>query len=179
MSNQSTSAWRDEKVCARVKELWVNHSATQISDILAREKLAKVSRNAIVGWLHRQDVTIEQKTSVHPSTRDNGTPRVRRTDAVSRLRPAPQVKPQPFVIQCTEVVPLNISFTDLQDGDCRFPYGDNALTMTYCGLPSLTGHSWCRSHFHIVTVPTPARKPPQPFVSQAGAPSRFGGGVAA
>jgi GcrA cell cycle regulator len=167
--------WTDERV-EQLRTLFSDPEIYSNSEIATKLDCG-LSRNAVIGKISRLGLT---RFTTNAPGRKTVTKRFRRADGTKQAFNArPKITPEPFVIQCTEVVPLNIAFSDLQDGDCRFPYGDNPGTMTYCGLPSLTGLSWCRGHFCIVTTPTPARKPPQPFVSQAGAPSRFGGGVAA
>jgi GcrA cell cycle regulator len=50
-------------------------------------------------------------------------------------------------LQCVEIVPRHLSLMDLEPSDCRFPYGDNAIT--FCGHPKLSGTNYCAPHFHL------------------------------
>ena len=45
---------------------------------------------------------------------------------------------------------LCVSFADLAPGQCKFPHGDDPLTMTYCGQPA--EGPWCKYHHSICTV---------------------------
>lgn len=168
------SPWRNEIICKRVKELWKDHTATQIACKLWTEFRVSVTRNSVVGYLHRAKITVEQKAEVHPKT--NNAPRIMPRSAVNvqtvRAARAPKFKPEPFVPVCVEVEPLHIALADLKDEMCRFPFGDDPVTVTYCGHPSLTGRSWCPKHFRVVTVPTPPRR------SSYVAPTKLGGQAA-
>lgn len=159
------SPWRDEKVCKRVHALWANHSASQISDKIWTEFQIVVSRNSVVGYLHRQKLTVEQKSEVHPATRSNGVHRPRRmastsvnVQRINAAKAAPRIKPEPFVMACAEVEPLNISLMDLKDGKCRYPFGDDAATMTFCGHPTAGGSSYCAPHHLHCSAGVPQRR---------------------
>lgn len=171
-SGPANSPWRNVEVCKRVRELWKDHSATQIAEKLWKELRVSVTRNSIVGYLHRQKVTIDQKSEVHPSTNNNrgARPRVRpptpvNVQRINQVRRPKEPRPEPFVVTCVEVESRNLSLADLRDGDCRYPSGDDPATMTFCGNPSLSGRSWCAKHYRVVTVPTPRRQS-APFIAR-------------
>lgn len=167
------SPWRDEKICKRVKALWANHTASQIANKVWIEFQVEISRNSVVGFLHREKLTVEQKSEVHPMTRNNGAgrPRVRRTAlgigiAVQKINAAvhninaakasPKIKAEPFVMACVEVVPLNRTFEELQESECRFVFGDGPFT--FCGLPKTEGSSYCAPHKRLCCVGVPQRR---------------------
>lgn len=164
----ANSPWRNEKIVARAKELWTDHTATQIASMLVREFKIDVSRNSIIGFLHREKLTAEHKRVVHPSTRGQVRPRVRRATVVNvqsinaavqkinSAKAAPRVKPEPFVMACVEVEPRNLAFHDLEENDCRFAYGDNPFT--FCGHPKTQGSSYCASHHRLCKAGVPQRR---------------------
>jgi GcrA cell cycle regulator len=50
-------------------------------------------------------------------------------------------------LRCAEVVPRHLSLADLAPDDCRFPYGEDAIT--FCGHRQTKGSSYCLPHFHL------------------------------
>lgn len=164
---RANSPWRNEDLCKRVHALWKDHSASQIAEKIWLEFRVELSRNSVVGYLHRQKLTVEEKTEVHPLTRVEGVkrpparPRARtavNVRSINAAMVAPKIKPEPFVIECAEVDPLNIAIVDLQDHHCRFVYGDNPATMTFCGQPKAEGSSYCRPHRTICCTGVPERR---------------------
>jgi len=136
-----------------------------------------LSRNAVIGKAHRLGLA-RRKTWAKPKAIKAPRNSLGIGATVQKIRAAnsgPKIAPEPFAVTCVEVVPLNLAIMDLQTGDCRYPYGDDAATMTYCGHPALFGHSWCAPHFRVVNRPTPPRKPPAPSVGPSySAPSHLG-----
>lgn len=61
------------------------------------------------------------------------------------------LRPIPFIVSACDVEPLNISLLDLTPKQCRFPYGESAIT--FCGHQVIEGHSWCSGHARIVYQP--------------------------
>jgi GcrA cell cycle regulator len=159
--------WTDERV-EQLKKLYadprIEWSFAQIAEKLG----GGLSRNAVIGKAHRLGLE-RRKTGTKPKAVK--APR----NSLGIGAAVQKIAPEPFAITCVEVVPLNLTIMDLQEGDCRYPYGDDPATMTYCGHPALFGHSWCAPHFRVVNRPTPPRKPPAPSVGPAySAPSHLG-----
>lgn len=144
----------------RVKELWVNHSASQIAGILGRERVS-VKRNAVIGIVHRMGLTIADKIETrvkgvkilrekrssenHHSiikriVRSNGT-----SDAMRVIETREAA--ESFKLRCVEIVPRGISLLDLEPGDCRYPTNDDAPFL-FCGHPKFKG-SYCASHYFL------------------------------
>ena len=66
--------------------------------------------------------------------------------------PAPvfeRVKPRK--LRCVKLEPRYLSLTDLEHGDCRYPYGgdEEGEAITYCGHPRGAGSSYCTPHFRL------------------------------
>ncbi len=60
-----------------------------------------------------------------------------------------------YKLRCVEIVPLNLTLTDLPDDGCHYIPGDDLL---YCGHPIQAGSKYCTPHHHIVWV-KPIEKP--------------------
>jgi GcrA cell cycle regulator len=58
-------------------------------------------------------------------------------------------------LRCVAITPRYLQLTDLEDGDCRYPYGGDAAgeAITFCGHPRREGSSYCSSHFHLTIAP--------------------------
>jgi GcrA cell cycle regulator len=58
-------------------------------------------------------------------------------------------------LRCVAITPRYLQLTDLEDGDCRYPYGGDAEgeAITFCGHPRREGSSYCSSHFHLTSAP--------------------------
>lgn len=54
-------------------------------------------------------------------------------------------------LRCVEIVPRHLSLFDLEEGDCRYPFGgdDDGEAITFCGHPRGLGSSYCIAHFHL------------------------------
>lgn len=157
-ARRKMSPWSDQAICDRVKELWSDHSASEIRDALKVEFGIEVSRNAVVGRLHRAKLTLEQKTKIHPLTSSNYAPRVRSANKPKPERSTPMrqrirhASPEVKAMRCEEIAPLNIDLLDLKHGECRFPYGDGPFV--FCGHPALNGSPYCQPHQALTRKPT-------------------------
>lgn len=167
------SPWRNELLCKRVHALWSTHSATQIAEKIWLEFQVEISRDSVVGYLHRQKLTVEHKAEVHPLTRENGTRRPRIQPAtpvnvrqINAAKAAPRFKPEPFV--CAPVFdlgPLNISLDELTETTCRYPSAE--APFTFCGLPN-DGSSYCAKHHRICSDGIPVRRVRAPHPAEFG-----------
>ena len=59
--------------------------------------------------------------------------------------------------RCVEIEPRHLSLTDLEHGDCRYPYGgdEEGEAITFCGHPHGAGSSYCTPHFRLSRNPIP------------------------
>lgn len=155
MTFGTASPWKNEALCARVAELWKDHSATQICAIIWEEMRIELGRNMVVGWLHRKKITVEQKLHVHPQTRGERPkpkPRLRITPANTNsngLRIILTHEPAELkALRCAAVIPLLVALVDLEPGHCRYPYDGEGPT-TYCGHEKAEGFSYCQPHANL------------------------------
>lgn len=141
--------WTDE-LKQRVAELWVDHSATQICEKLALEGIS-VTRNAVIGVLHRMNLTIERKVRVHPLTRrepGQRRPRGPRPPALSvSFRSRIGDGPAAF-LRCVETKSRNLTLEQLEHDDCRYPFGDEP-PFTFCGRIKTKNSSYCIEHLQL------------------------------
>lgn len=68
----------------------------------------------------------------------------------------------PIKLRCVDIEPRHLSLTELERGDCRYPYGgdEENEAITFCGHPRRPGSSYCSPHFHL------SREPIEPPVAR-------------
>jgi GcrA cell cycle regulator len=61
-------------------------------------------------------------------------------------------------LRCVDVEPRHLSLTELEAGDCHYPYGgdEEGEAITFCGHPRREGSSYCTAHFHLTRGPSAA-----------------------
>jgi len=61
----------------------------------------------------------------------------------------------PVKLRCVDIEPRHLSLTELERGDCRYPYGgdEEGEAITFCGHPRRPGSSYCSPHFHLSRNP--------------------------
>jgi GcrA cell cycle regulator len=58
-------------------------------------------------------------------------------------------------LRCVEIEPRHLALLELEEGDCRYPYGGDQESepITFCGHPRREGSSYCVPHFHLTSGP--------------------------
>jgi GcrA cell cycle regulator len=58
---------------------------------------------------------------------------------------------EPVRLRCVGVSPRLLTLTDLNDGDCHYPYGGDRddEPILFCGHPRLKGSRYCAPHFRL------------------------------
>ncbi len=159
----SNNVWTDD-LCARVKALWPDHSARQISDILGAEGY-RFTRNAIIGHAHRAKLSMDDKTE-KPVARVPRPPRqpratMEQSHVVTRIRAVNGNSNAKRIIQgtamaykpvCDEIVPRHLTLIERRDNECHYPYGGDRPgdPITFCGHPVLEGFPYCPHHHQIM-----------------------------
>lgn len=160
-------SWTDERI-ERLKKLWSEGlSASQIA-----AELGGVTRNAVIGKVHRLHLSGRVKTSsttaqrsrksVRPAARTAAPQRVvtqrgnlavvqtLETEEVVVYRPAEEV-----------VVPISrrISIMELREGTCRWPMGDPLdPDFVFCGGDCDVGKPYCTAHANVAFQPSLERR---------------------
>lgn len=163
--------WTDERV-ERLKKLWEDGlSASQIA-----AELGGVTRNAVIGKVHRIGLSGRAKPASSPAPRARKptrpsspqrphAPAFRGNTALKpRATPdldidlAPEADALPFV---DNVVPLGDRCTimELKEYSCRWPVGDPGKEeFRYCGARSETGKPYCVYHCRVAYQPVIDRR---------------------
>lgn len=148
------SEWSEEKV-ERLKAL---HRKGLSCSIIAHE-LGDVSRNAVIGKLHRLGLSNASST-VHRDNQYGRKPRaprkspgkavriVRANGNSNRLRLFETAKIEVEQLRCAEVDPMNVGLLDLEQHQCRYPV-NNHSPFLFCGHRKMEGSSYCAPHFML------------------------------
>jgi GcrA cell cycle regulator len=156
--------WSDDRV-EQLKKLW--ESGLSASQIAA--ELGNVTRNAVIGKVHRLGLSGRAKT---PST---AAPRQRKarpaqhmmrvSRSVSRgntaLAHAFEVELEVDPIAFDNVVPMSqrLSLLELNEATCRWPIGDPASSeFFFCGGKALTSLPYCAYHSRVAYQPAADRR---------------------
>jgi len=158
-------AWTDERV-ELLKKLWGEGlSASQIAG-----RLGSVTRNAVIGKVHRLGLsgraTTSRMKSHRPRPRMAASKRMAKTRFATTGNPAfralYQAEQEAFVPQVEEVViPLKERKTiqTLVECSCRWPIGDpQAADFHFCGKNKVPGLPYCEFHARRAFQPPQARR---------------------
>jgi GcrA cell cycle regulator len=126
---------------------------------IAAEMRRGLSRNAIIGRIHRTGLNGNTERQRQPTTREGREQRRVEREARKNERRKWQRQqfridnPRPTIqetqLRCVEIAPRNLSLVDLEPNDCRYPYGDSPFA--FCGHPKFAGSSYCVAH-HFLTI---------------------------
>jgi GcrA cell cycle regulator len=162
-------SWNDERV-ELLKKLWADGlSASQIAG-----ELGGVTRNAVIGKVHRLGLSGRAKTT------STSTPRVRKPAAP---RPAPQrmvtvsatrgatalasvtvAQPMAYVdMRPVEevVIPMSrrVQIMELREAMCKWPIGDPThADFVFCGADCDFGRPYCTYHATVAYQPASERR---------------------
>ena len=159
-------SWTDDRVDL-LKKLWSEGlSASQIAG-----RLGGVTRNAVIGKVHRLGLsgraTTSRMKSIRPRVRAN-TPRRQQQRPNFRQLGNPafrnlyQGEAEPFVPAPEEIdIPLaeRKNLQDLTENDCRWPIGDpQHEDFHFCTRGKVPGLPYCEFHSQRAVHPPPARR---------------------
>ncbi len=160
-------SWTDERI-ERLKKLWSEGlSASQIA-----AELGGVTRNAVIGKVHRLHLSGRVKTTSAAAQRSRKAARpVARAASPQRivstrgnLAVVQSVEAEEMVIYqpaANVVVPISrrISIMELREGTCRWPMGDPLLPeFVFCGGDCEVGKPYCGAHATIAYQPSLERR---------------------
>jgi GcrA cell cycle regulator len=162
-------SWTDERV-ELLKKLWADGlSASQIA-----AELGSVTRNAVIGKVHRLGLSGRAKSPSSSSSRPRKPRSATQMLRVSRssirgntaLAHAYEYDfdPEPELIE--NIIPIGQRRTlmELTEATCRWPIGDpGAPDFYFCGGHALTAGPYCAYHSRMAYQPTNLRRDRRPF----------------
>lgn len=175
-------SWTDERV-ETLKKLWLEgQSASQIA-----AELGGVTRNAVIGKVHRLGLSGRARTTraapPRPQAKPKAAPAAPQATVSGNLKLKPQVRSEPVEEVAVEAKPaLNLVNTGapvskratilmLNDRVCKWPIGDPSKEdFHFCGCPSEQGSPYCTYHTRIAYQPVRERRRPadREQIAQAG-----------
>ncbi len=169
-------AWTDERV-ELLKKLWSDGlSASQIA-----AELGNVTRNAVIGKVHRLGLSGRAKSAAQPAAPRNAAPRKTPPRAPSHpmanpathatrgahalaptFAPEADIEAQAAPLPSEDVViPFSerVTIMELREYMCRWPMGDpTSPDFRFCGARSQTGLPYCGYHSRIAYQPAADRR---------------------
>lgn len=177
--------WTDERV-ELLKKLWSDGlSASQIAG-----RLGGVTRNAVIGKVHRLGLSGRSQMTRSPATRARVHIRTGRRPAKPKfatvgnqaLRALYQPDAEPFVPEYEEIeIPLaqRKSLQDLTETSCRWPIGDPQHDdFHFCNGHKVPGLPYCEHHSRRAFQPPQQRRRAGPSLSVSDQLMRVGREVA-
>jgi GcrA cell cycle regulator len=158
--------WSDDRV-EQLKKLWeAGLSASQIA-----AELGNVTRNAVIGKVHRLGLSGRAKSPSSAAPRQRKTRPAQHMMRVSRpvsrgntaLAHAFEVEAEPDPIAYDNVVPMSqrLSLLELNEATCHWPVGDPASAdFFFCGGKALAGLPYCAHHSRVAYQPASDRRRP-------------------
>ena len=165
-------SWTDERV-ELLKRLWNQGlSASQIAGELA----GGVTRNAVIGKVHRLGLSGRAKSTAPAAARPRKTTRppshpmshapTVRGNLAMMPKAAPQPSPAPVIALAPQpvsevVIPMSerVTIMELRESMCRWPHGDpTSADFRFCGAKSPTGTPYCNYHSQIAYQPSLERR---------------------
>ncbi len=154
-------SWTDERV-EMLKRLWAEGlSASQVA-----AELGGVTRNAVIGKVHRLSLSGRAKPAGGPRLHRPRAPRAPRAPRPSmigntalKLFRAPQPRQMPVIEDVVVPIPLKATILTLSETTCRWPIGDpTEEDFCFCGhTPRETG-PYCEYHSRVSYQPHMERR---------------------
>ncbi|GLK85221.1 GcrA family cell cycle regulator [Ancylobacter defluvii] len=160
--------WTDERV-ELLKKLWSEGlSASQIA-----AELGGVTRNAVIGKVHRLGLSGRAKAAAAPAPRPRkprpavvasapARPMVSGNNALAPvMRPVIEPEPVEMPDPVANVIPMaeRCTILDLTEFTCRWPVGEPGKgDFYYCGSRTKTGLPYCSYHSRIAYQPVQDRR---------------------
>ena len=162
-------SWTDDRV-ATLKKLWTEGlSASQIA-----KELGGVSRNAVIGKVHRLGLESRQKAGGKDG---DGAPEVHEdapepTATAQSAEPAVETQPAPQFEAANDSapamdgeddivvpIPLKLKLTELTERTCKWPIGDPMHDdFHFCGHEADEGRPYCEYHSTLAFQPASERR---------------------
>ncbi|MCB1473576.1 MAG: GcrA cell cycle regulator [Rhodobiaceae bacterium] len=159
--------WTDERV-ELLKKLWADGlSASQIAG-----ELGGVTRNAVIGKVHRLGLAGRAKSTRSATPRPRAkpraakpTPRLPQFSGNAALRmdteelPAPVAVVRPLLEEIVIPVENRATILEINEHRCKWPVGDpTSPDFYFCGQHSGAGSPYCEQHAKVAYQPSNERR---------------------
>lgn len=152
--------WAPEHSDALRQQLAKGQSFSEAVKAINRKFDTDYTRNAAIGRARRMGLA----GPARPSTPTDAIPAAVRVDETRAVEFVPSARhwerleacdAKPAKLRCAAVDPRHLSLTELEFGDCRYPYGgdEEGEAITFCGHPRRPGSSYCAPHFQLSRNP--------------------------
>jgi GcrA cell cycle regulator len=170
MKQMQSADWAAEHTDLLREYLAKGISFSRIADAINTKFNTTYSRSAAIGRARRLGLA-SPKRRKNPARRcpklppKAKAPRPRKSrERYVSVRPRPTAlveRAGRVTLRCVEIVPRHLSLFDLEDGDCRYPFGgnDDGEAITFCGHPCRSSSSYCVAHFHLTRGPDAPSEP--------------------
>jgi GcrA cell cycle regulator len=120
------------------------------------------TRSAVIGRAKRMKLVARARPAQVPRfTPARPRPVAPRANAAAAANGQPpeassaERRAEPAKLRCVGIQPRLLTFAELADGDCRYPYGGDrdGEAISFCGHPRFRGTSYCAPHFHLTRGP--------------------------
>lgn len=164
----AASTWTDERVELLTK-LWASgKSASQIA-----AQIGGVTRNAVIGKVHRLGLSGRGKVKAAAPARPRRPASAKAETAAAPVRPAlravasdvlvEKVQPVAVVAPVANEVAIppseRVALVDLRDSMCRWPIGDpTTAEFGFCGASAPSALPYCAHHCQIAYQPVADRR---------------------
>jgi hypothetical protein len=157
-----------EELSARLAVLWKDNSASEITSIFNAEGY-DITRNSIIGRLHRMKLSIDDKVKLHPATKaflglSVKIARRKHTAGdgplIQAINRGPKTKSDHYKPKTVKVISRDILLVDLEPNECRFACNETGGRHLFCGHPTKPGRAYCEMH-HALCWNKPAAKAKQ------------------
>jgi GcrA cell cycle regulator len=144
-----------------LREYWARGmSYSEIADAINAKFGTRYSRNATIGRGKRMGLGIPDRPDhravaprrQQPKPSKKRAKKMRERRAAELQEPAPvRERAEPVKLRCVGLSPRLMSLVDLENGECRYPYGGDkeGEAILFCGHSRLAGSSYCKPHFHL------------------------------
>jgi GcrA cell cycle regulator len=161
----SVDTWTEYRI-TELKRLYTTNSAAEIAAALG----GGLTRCAVIGKARRLGLALPVKVKAEPKPRSPRVPKNRSGERHARfkiiaangnsnkLKLIQSSASEMPKLRCVEIPPLHLSFAQLTDQTCKYPFGDIPADMTFCGNLVRKDSSWCQQHHDICLLPPTPRR---------------------
>ncbi len=141
--------------CETLRKLLASSlSTSEIAAALNAIYRTGYSRSAVIGRARRMGLAGMRPEDRPKPSAAVGPPSLQppREHRGVRLRPPILEAAEPVKLRCADIDPRHLSLTELEAGDCRYPYGgdEEGEPITFCGHPRREKSSYCAAHLELV-----------------------------